>query len=149
MNRGGVARGRLGRSVVATAALAGLAASLLTACSAVRSDLGTTNGPCYVALPAASDAVHNQGHLDGVRLRSVAGVARDPGFRVLDGRLPTSGHVCMVAYSGLFHADAVEKGVGAPSGTLAVVVLGYPSKRLVATLVATRGDGQFGHTHIG
>src|ERR1700727_1105443 len=55
-----------------------LAAALLAACSTARSDFGTTDASCYLALPTAAKAVGGHGHLEGVRkytlssLRSVA-----------------------------------------------------------------------------
>ena len=51
-----------------------LAASLLTACSAARIDLGTTDESCYLALPTAAKAVGEHAHLAGVRKFTLAGL---------------------------------------------------------------------------
>src|SRR5271166_857280 len=100
--------GRRGLGVLVAAVV--LAAGL-SACSSVHSDLGTSNGPCYVALPPASAAVHGQGHLAGVRLVTVASLRPIrllyPVAAVSRRGKPVT-HVCLVAFTGHFTARSVE-----------------------------------------
>lgn len=126
--------------------------SALSACTAVRNDLGTAESPCYVAIPAATAAVHGPKHLKGVALVGLSSL------RTLDRPLyraavETSGRparsVCLVAFTGHFEADQVTSPVGEPSGRLAVVALRYPDDRVLATLLAPRPPFAFGHSHIG
>jgi hypothetical protein len=124
----------------------------LAACSSVRSDLGTTNGPCYVALPAASAAVHGQGHLAGVRLVTVSSLRHVPviypvAATMRAGRRVT--HVCLVAFTGHFTSGTVDEPHGRPMGHLAVVVLEYQGNELLGTVVFAHPPLRFGHTHLG
>jgi hypothetical protein len=43
----------------------------------------------------------------------------------------------------------VEKPVGSYRGSFAVVELGYPDNRLLATLIVARPPLSFSHNHIG
>ena len=54
----------------------GLAAGLVTGCTSVRSNLGTSDSPCYLTLPAAARAVGSHGRLVGVHLVTLAGLRR-------------------------------------------------------------------------
>jgi len=134
----------------AAAVVAGLvlAASLLTSCSSARSDLGTSDDSCYLALPTAAKAVGGHGHLEGVRkytLSSLHSVAPK-----LYGRLaadvPKKQGVCLAGYTGHFSATEVAKPLGRPSGTLAVAVVTTPANRLLGTLILTKLPVRFGHT---
>ena len=71
--RGAQSHPTLRRWAVGAAALL-LAATLLTACSAARTGLGTTDESCYLALPTAAKAVGGHAHLAGVRKYSLAGM---------------------------------------------------------------------------
>jgi hypothetical protein len=129
-----------------------VAGSALSACTAVRNDLGTAEGQCYVAIPAATAAVHGPKHLKGVALvglRSLRTIDR-PLYRAA---VETSGRpspsVCLVAFTGHFRADQVTAPVGEPSGRLAVVALRYPGNRVLATLLVPHPPFAFGHSHIG
>ncbi len=62
------------RRVGAALAVLVVAASLLTACSAARIGLGTTDESCYLALPTAAKAVGRHAHLAGVRKYTLAGL---------------------------------------------------------------------------
>ncbi len=121
----------------------------LGGCSAGRANLGTSDAPCYIALPTAAKAVGSQGRLIGVRLQSVPTVT----YRRLDAALDRagvrSGRVCLVAYGGTFSSGSVARPEGRPSGHLAVVVLRYPSGTLVATVLFHRLPARFGHSHLG
>jgi hypothetical protein len=138
--------GRLGLVVATVALVMGLGA-----CSAVRSDLGTTNGPCYVALPPASAAVHGQGKLAGVRLVTVSSLERLGDLYsvadVLVSGKPVT-HVCLVAYTGRFSADQVEQPHGRSAGHLAVVVVSYHGNQLLGTVLFARAPVRFGHSRL-
>ena len=120
------------------------AAGLLAGCASPRNSLGTTSSPCFLAVPVATEAVHDQGHLAGVRLVSGKELARHA--RILDlltARMGRPVHqVCVVSFLGSFRLDAVERPAGrAPaggSGPVAVVVVTSPQNRLVATFVVER-----------
>jgi hypothetical protein len=64
-------------------------------------------------------------------------------------RGPRLTRVCLVAFSGRFRATRVEKPVGRSLGSLAIVELGYPDNRLVATLIVHHPPLPFTHSHIG
>ena len=145
---GGVGRRGVRRCRLAMAVLAATGGLVLASCSSVRNDLGTGNSSCYVALPAASAAVHHRGHLHGVRLESTAALrSRAP----LLYRAATAGDqlsVCLVAFTGRFTRAEVLRPTGQAAGDLAVVELGYPDHRVLQTLLLTRQPVPFGHSHI-
>jgi len=104
-----------------------------------------------VALPAASEAVNGAGHLEGVRLVSVASLRRTGHLYALatsEPRLHVS-HVCLVAFTGRFSASAVHKPHGRSRGRLAVVVLEYPDNALLGTVILRTVPLHFGHSHLG
>jgi|GEM_PF-1512759 len=122
----------------------------LAGCAAARSELGTVNSDCYIVLPTAFRAVHHHGKLDGVRLvpvtslRSHARLLYDAATR--SGK--RTGDVCLVAFRGDYLATSVVGHVGRTAGHVAVVELGYPGKRLFATLLLRRPPISFGHFRI-
>lgn len=133
---------------VASLALVGLMV-VSASCATGRSELGTADGPCFVALPGAYGAVHHRGTLLGVRLVSWAALGRLA--RRLQGRL--DGHrppprVCVVAFSGAYQRGHVARPSGAATGPLALVVLRYPSAALVATVIAHHRPLRFGHPYL-
>lgn len=155
-----VARARAGRRRTrAGSALPGLVLAvalvggvLLGGCTSARNDLGTADSECYVAIPAATAAVHGAGRLAGVRLVTVSSLRLHSGvlYRAArDAPGPRTASVCLVAFSGRFSAGQVTKPVGDLTGHLAVVALGFPDKRLLATLLAGTAPLPFGHSHIG
>ncbi|HXP33827.1 MAG TPA: hypothetical protein VN820_07390 [Acidimicrobiales bacterium] len=124
-----------------------VAASLLTACSASRTGQGTTAESCYLALPTASEAVGDHGHLEGVRkftLSGLHGVAPRLYKRLAD-EVPKGQAVCVVGYTGKFTATMVSKPLGRPTGTLAVVVVTTPANHLLGTLILTKIPVRFQH----
>ncbi len=143
--------GRARRAVRAVLAGA-LAALALSACASARSDLGTSSGPCYVALPAAEGAVHGAGRLVGVRLVSVGALQTDAphvfAAALSAGERP-SDRVCLVAYEGRFAASGVQRPTGRSSGRFAVAVVAYPGARLLGTVIFRRVPLRFGHSHFG
>ena len=142
-------RRRLQVAVAAASLL--LLAVALGGCASARNELGTADSNCYIGLPEGVAAVHHHGHLFGVRLLSVASLERGapvlyraarhaPGKKV--------GQVCLVAFTGSFDAATVEHPLTRSAGHLAVVELGYPSKRLLGTLLLRRAPLPFAHTHL-
>lgn len=127
-----------------------LAASLLASCSSARTDLGTTDESCYLALPTAAKAVGAHAHLEGVRkftFSALHGVApRLYGQLQHDGVAPKQA-VCVAGYSGHFTATEVTKPLGRSTGTLAVAVVTTPANHLLGTLILTKLPVRFQHTH--
>lgn len=137
------------RAAAATAVLA--SALALGGCASVRNDLGTANSSCYIGLPKAVVAVHHHGHLVGVRLVTVTSLVHRSSLLYAAARQAPGkkvNQVCLVAFTGTFHHRAVERPLGHTHGHLAVVELGYPSKRLLATLIVRRLPLPFGHSHL-
>jgi hypothetical protein len=126
-----------------------LLALLLCACSGVRDNLGTANSPCYVALPAATGAVHHSGKLLGLRLDRVGSLRSARRLYLAAG----GGHagnerVCLVGFRGVFLAEDVFKPQGASAGSLAVVVLSYPDNHVLGTVILRHEPVRFGHSHL-
>jgi hypothetical protein len=138
---------RLVRRVAAAAAALVVAASLLAACSSARTDIGTTDESCYLALPTAAKAVGGHAHLAGIRkysLGAMKGVAPR-----LYGRLaqhvPKGKSVCLAAYTGQFTQYSVSKPLGRPAGTFAVAVVTIPGDQLLGTLILMKFPVRFQH----
>lgn len=129
--------------LVALAALAGG----LSSCAAPREEIGTVNGSCYLALPAAFAAVHHHGRLDGVRLVSLASLRTGAPrlFAAAEPGAKRTRDVCLVAFSGAFAAGSVRQPFGAASGQVAIVELGFPTEHLFATVVLPRAPFDFAH----
>jgi hypothetical protein len=146
VTQGPIRAGERRRWIAAAAGLV-LAATLLTACSAARTGLGTSDESCYLALPTAAKAVGGHGHLEGVRKYSVSGL-RSVAPR-LYGRyaqdLPKGKSVCLAAYTGHFSESTVTKPVGRSSGTLAIAIVQTPGNTLLATLILTKTPVRFKH----
>lgn len=122
---------------------------LLSACSGIRSNLGTANSPCYVALPAATDAVRHTGTLVGVRLERVGSLRLTHRlYQAAGGSRAGNARVCLVAFRGKFTAAGVTQPRGDPAGRLAVVVLSYPDNHVRATVVLRHIPVRFGHSHL-
>jgi len=129
-----------------------VAALTLAACDSARSDLGTSSSPCFVALPTANGAVHGAGRLVGVRLFTVGSLRRQAPHAYADATSAgahSSDHVCLVAYEGRFTAPAIQKPRGRPAGKFAVVIVAYPSTRLLTTVIFRRVPLRFGHFLLG
>lgn len=137
------------RSLLAAGALLAGAATF-AGCAAARNELGTANSGCYVDLSAAIHAVHHRGRLVGVRLVSVASLRRHAQrlFATAEARGKRPAEVCLVAFGGRFSAANVERPIGDTTGHLAVVELGYPHRKLLATLLVSHAPLPFGHSHL-
>jgi hypothetical protein len=140
---------RRAHALLACGALA-LGGLSIGGCAAVRNELGTASSGCYVDLALATHAVHHRGHLRGVRLVTVASLA--PHAPLLFDAAEVNGkrlaQVCLVAFGGRFTSAGVERPIGEQAGHLAVVELGYPHRRLLATLLVARPPLSFGHYHL-
>jgi hypothetical protein len=135
----------------AAAVVAGLAlaASLLASCSSARTDLGTTDESCYLALPTAAKAVGGHGHLEGVRKLAFASLRTSAPrlYGQIAHEAAKKQAVCVAGYTGHFTASEVSKPLGRPSGTLAVAVVTTPGNKLLGTLILTKLPVRFQHVH--
>ncbi len=137
--------------LAARLAICGLTVCLLVGCANARSDLGTSDSSCYLALPAATKAVHSHGKLVGVHLYTLATLHKKAPhlFRRLSIQHPSPQRICVFEFTGKFTKEAVARPLGADSGRWAVVVLKTPSNQLVGTVVLSHPPLRFNHTHIG
>ncbi len=128
-----------------------LLAALLFGCTAARSNLGTSDSACYLALPAATKAVGSHGRLLGVRLMSLKALSQKSPhlFKSSLDEHPSRQRVCVIAFVGKFTSISVSKPLGRPSGRLAVVALEAPSNQLLGTAILDHPPLQFGHSHLG
>ena len=124
-----------------------LAASLLTACSSARTDLGTTDESCYLALPTAAKAVGSHAHLAGVRKYSLSGLhgVAPRLYGRLVAHVPKGRSVCVAAYTGHFTRSSVAKPLGRNAGTLAMAVVTIPGDDLLGTLILRKLPVRFEH----
>jgi hypothetical protein len=126
-----------------------LGASVFAGCTSARSDLGTTDESCYLALPTASQAVGGHGHLSGIRKYRVEDM-KNVAPRLYDyiaDQAPRTQVICLAGYTGHFTKAMVEKPIGRPTGTLAVVVVTSPHNKVLATLILKKLPVRFQHTH--
>lgn len=128
-----------------------LVACLAAGCTVARSNLGTTDSPCYLALPAATMATGSHGKLIGVRLFRLNNLRQR--YPRLYHELPAAGtsrqQVCVLGFSGQFTRASVSRPYGKAAGHLAVVVLDAPSNRLIGTVIFNHQPIPLGHSHIG
>jgi len=131
----------------ASAAVLVVVASLLSACSAARNGLGTSDESCYLALPTAAKAVGSHAHLAGVRKFTLGGLhSMAPRlYGHLTDDVPKGQSVCLAAYTGHFDASGVSKPFGRQGGTVAVVVVTTPANRLLGTLILAKIPVRFEH----
>ena len=123
----------------------------LTGCTAARSNLGTSQSACYLALPSATRAVHSSGKLVGVQRSTVTKLQKS--YPHFVNELHVAGAmaqpICLFAFSGQFTAESVSRPRGQPAGRLAVVVLSTPANALLGTVILRPAPLRFGHPHIG
>jgi hypothetical protein len=128
-----------------------VAAVLLGGCGGFRSDLGTSDSSCYLALPAATKAVGGHGRLIGVHLTTLEAVRKrsSPLATLFKGNPHSKQQICITAFSGHFVRSSVTKPLGAESGPVAVVASEVPSNRVLGTAILLHPPLRFSHTHIG
>lgn len=128
-----------------------LALCLLGGCTSARSELGTSDGACFLALPTATRAVGLHTRLLGVRLLTPTSLGRlAPGLAAdLFTGEPSRQQICVLAFAGSFTAATVAKPAGLPAGPVAVVVTRPPSNQLIGTVIVDGAPLHFGHGHIG
>jgi hypothetical protein len=126
-------------------------ATVVTACTTARSDLGTSVGSCYRSLPAATRAVHGSGHLLGVQEFTVGWLHRHaPGlYRELATNQAPGKRVCAIAFSGHFEAASVTGPRGLASGQLAVVVSTESGSHLLGTVIFAKPPLRIGRSRAG
>jgi len=124
---------------------------LAVGCTSIRSNLGTSDSSCFLALPAATKAVGPHSRLLGARLISLAGLRREA--PKLAAQVSPKGSpkqsLCVLAFSGHFSSTAVSKPHGRSTGEVAVAVLARPSNVLLGTVILKRLPIRFSHSHIG
>jgi len=128
-----------------------LLASVVSGCTTVRSDLGTSDSSCYLALPTATKAVDAHGRMIGVRRLTLSTLRRQaPSLSAgLGTTRAASQVVCAVAFEGRYTQASVSQPYGQSSGHLAVVVSTNPGNHLLGTFLFTRLPLHFGHPHFG
>jgi hypothetical protein len=126
-----------------------LCGSLFVGCSAARTDVGTTDESCYLALPTATKAVGHHGHLAGIRKFTLTNLHSFAPrlYQRMAGRVPAHQAVCVAAFTGHFTADSVSKPLGRQEGVLAISVVTSPGNELLGTLILRRVPVRFNHTH--
>jgi hypothetical protein len=135
------------RALAGCALVAGLAAG----CTSARSNLGTSDSSCYLALPAAAKAVGPHTRLLGVRLFTLADLRHQAPrlSRQLSSTDSSGQRVCVLAFSGQFTSTSVSQPRGRATGHVAVAVLTSPSNKLLGTVIFERIPLRFSHSHIG
>lgn len=140
---------RSGRQLATAMLLATLGTAVLGGCAVARSELGLSQGNCYVDLPAATAAVPAGSHLHGVELETVGALDTSPDLeRIAHAAGTPRSAVCLVAFTGRFTSEEVADPSGLASGHLAVVVLTYPGHRVLGTLITRHVRVPFGHFRI-
>jgi hypothetical protein len=115
----------------------------LAACGGRGAALGTTSNACFHALPPAVSSVHHRGHLIGVRLVDTSRVRNRPTREAL----PPHQKLCLVAFSGGFRPDQVERPVEPRSGEYVVVVVRPDGSAVLGSLIVPRLPLAFRHSH--
>lgn len=133
------------------AAACALVVLLAVGCTSIRSNLGTSDSSCFLALPAATKAVGPHSRLLGARLFSLAELRREA--PKLAAQVSPKGSpkqsLCVLAFSGHFSSTAVSKPLGQSAGEVAVAFLARPSNQLLGTVILKRLPIRFSHSHIG
>ena len=141
----------MGSRVAVPLVVVTLAVCLLTGCTAARNSLGTSDSPCYLALPSATHAVGPHSRFIGVHQLTLYTLRqRYPRlFASLTAVETTSQRVCIIEFVGSFTRASVSKPLGRSSGRLAVVVTEAPSNRLLGTVIFHHPPLEFAHSHVG
>jgi hypothetical protein len=120
-------------------------ACIVAGCSSARVEQGTSDSPCFKALPVAASALHVHGHLFWVRLIDVNALPPGSDLRVVASRGSTRA-VCLVAFTGTFRAGDVAQPFGVSESKAVIVVVSYPANELLGTVLVTRPGLRFPHT---
>jgi hypothetical protein len=125
------------------------AVCLLAGCTSARTNLGTSDSSCYLALPAATKAVGPHSRFIGVHLFTLASLQkRAPRlFDALPSQPASSQRVCALGFVGTFTKTSVSMPLGLDSGSVAVVISKTPSNQLLGTVIFTQEPIRFGHSH--
>lgn len=128
-----------------------LAICLTAACTSPRTNLGTSDSSCYLALPAATKAVGSHGRFLGAHLFTLTDLRRQAPKLVaeIEPKVSPKQRLCVLAFSGQFRSTEVSKPHGRSVGQVAIVVLTNPSNSLLGTVVLRRLPLSFSHFHIG
>jgi hypothetical protein len=128
-----------------------LTLTLVAGCTGVRSNLGTSDSSCYLALPAATHAVGSHSRLLGAHLLTLADLRRQAPKLVtqIAPTASTTQSLCVLAFSGHFTSTTVSKPHGRSAGPVAIVVLTRPANDLLGTVILMRLPLRFSHSHIG
>jgi hypothetical protein len=128
-----------------------VAATVGAGCTTARSDLGTSVGSCYLALPTATRAVHGHGHLLGVQQFTVGWLHRHAPalYREVATSQAADKRICVVAFSGRFRAGSVTRARGLSSGQLAVVLSTAAGNHVLGTVIFAKPPLRIGLSPAG
>ena len=142
---------RLSLRLVSSIAACTVVAGLAVGCTSPRSDLGTSDSSCYLALPVAVKAVGSHARLLGAHLFTLAELRKKAPRLVARMQPKGSPHqqICVLAFSGHFTTGELSKPHGRPAGPVAIVVLTSPSNAPLGTLILKRVPLRFSHSHVG
>jgi hypothetical protein len=115
-------------------------------CAGARNALGTNASACFKALPGANAAVHNEGHLVGVRRVQASTMQKrfpeDPQLEAV----PPGAHLCVFAFRGAFKGGSVDLAPESSSGPYAIVALSGSRPTVVSAHVVNQLPTRFRHT---
>jgi hypothetical protein len=149
MNAREVRRGGFPLKLASGLAACLLAAGLLAGCTSARSNLGTSDSACFLALPPATKAVGGHSKFIGVHLYTLASLRKNAPhlYDALPSQPASSQRICAIAFMGTFTTTSVSHPLGLASGPVAVVVLKTPSNQLLGTVIFDHAPVRFGHSH--
>jgi hypothetical protein len=142
-------RGRFRLKLASGSAACLLAAGLLAGCTSARSNLGTSDSACFLALPSATKAVGAHSRFIGVHLYTLASLRKSAPhlYAALPSEPASSQRICAFAFMGTFTKTSVSHPLGLASGPVAVAVLKTPSNQLLGTVLFNHAPVRFGHSH--
>lgn len=149
MNAREVRRGGITLKLASGLAACLLAAGLLAGCTSARSNLGTSDSACFLALPSAAKAAGPHSRFIGVHLYTLASLRKNAPqlYDALPSEPASSQRICAIAFMGTFTKTSVSHPLGLAEGPVAVVVLKTPSNQLLGTVLFNHAPVRFGHSH--
>lgn len=125
------------------------AVCLMAGCTSARTNLGTSDSSCYLALPAATKAVGPHSRFIGVHLFTLASLRKIAPrlFDALPAQPSSSQRVCALGFVGSFTKTSVSMPLGLASGSVAVVISKTPSNQVLGTVIFNQAPIRFGHSH--